>query len=101
MQRGFFKEDSKSCRKSAKSCASICIYQSGFFITTNEMSNFGQELDTEAISTRLAVSETDSFHYCADVLKDEPLFSDNESQMAIAPMREQSILISTRKNIHC
>ena len=77
--------------------ASICIYQSGFVITTNEMPNFGQGLDAEAISTRLAVFQTEPlksvrrsctrwmrkncmpvFHYCADVLKDEPLFSDNE-----------------------
>ena len=39
--------------------ASICIYQFEFFITTNEMPNFGQGLDAEAISTRLAVFETD------------------------------------------
>ena len=39
--------------------ASICIYQSGFFITTNEMPNFGQGLDAEAISTRLAVFQTE------------------------------------------
>ena len=38
--------------------ASICIYQSGFFITKNEMPNFDQGLDTEAILTGLAVFET-------------------------------------------
>ena len=78
--------------------ASIYIYQSGFFITTNEMLNFGQGLNAEAISTRLAVFQTEPlksvrrsctrwmrkncmpvFHYCADALKDEPLFSDNDS----------------------
>ena len=78
--------------------ASICIYQKGFFITTNAMPNFGQGLDAEAISTQLAVFQTEPlkcvrhsctrrmrkncmpiFHYCGDVLKDEPLFSDNES----------------------
>ena len=62
------------------------------------MPNFGQGLDAEAISTRLAVFQTEPlksvrrsctrwmrkncmpvFHYCADALKDEPLFSDNDS----------------------
>ena len=62
------------------------------------MPNFGQRLDAEAISTRLAVFQTEPlksvrrsctrrmrkncmpiFHYCEDVLKDEPLFSDNDS----------------------
>ena len=62
------------------------------------MPNFRHGLDAEATSTRLAVFETEPlksvrrsctrwmrknympiFHYFADVLKHEPLFSDNES----------------------
>ena len=72
-------------------------YSSGFYITTNEMPNFGQEPDGRAIKRRLSVFETVPipnlrnrvsdwlhkncmmvFHYCAEQLKDEPLFSEDE-----------------------
>ena len=76
--------------------ASKCVYKSGFYITTNEMPRFGG-VDDEAIRRRLAVFQTDPlptvkrsttkwlrkncmqvFHYCADELKDQDLFSDND-----------------------
>ena len=76
--------------------ASKCLYKSGFYITTNEMPRFGG-VDDEAIRRRLAVFQTDPlptvqrsttkwlrkncmqvFHYCADELKDQDLFSDND-----------------------
>ena len=72
-------------------------YNSGFYITTNEMPNFGQGSDDRAIKHRLSVFETVPtpnprnrvsdwlrkncmmvFHYCAEQLKDEPLFSEDE-----------------------
>ena len=73
-------------------------YRSGIYITTNEMSNFGVGADAEAVERRLSIFETKSipnprnrlsewlrynammvFHYCANELKDEPLFSDDEN----------------------
>ena len=75
---------------------SKCVYKSGFYITTNEMPHFGG-VDDEAIRRRLAVFQTDPlttakhsttkwlckncmqvFHYCAEDLKDQDLFSDND-----------------------
>ena len=77
--------------------ASVCVYKSGFFMTTNKMPYFGEGPDAEAISTRLAVFDTQPlpqvrrsctrwmpkncmtvFHYCADKLKNEPLSYDND-----------------------
>ena len=76
--------------------AGVCVYKSGFFMITNKMPYFGEGPDAEAISTCLAVFDTQPlpqvrrsctrwmrkncmtvFHYCADKLKNEPLFSDN------------------------
>ena len=72
-------------------------YNSGFYITTNEMPNFGQGADDRAIKRWLSVFETVPipnprnrvsdwlrkncmmvFHYCAEQLKDEPLLSEDE-----------------------
>ena len=71
--------------------ANVCVYNSGFFMTTSKMPYFGEGPDAEAISTRLAVFDTQSlqqvrqsctrwmhknyvsFHYCADKPKNEPL----------------------------
>ena len=72
-------------------------YKSGILITTNELPDFGQGPDGRAISERLAVFEMKPlkkvrrfvtawlrkncmtvFHYCANLLKEEPLFSDDE-----------------------
>ena len=77
--------------------ANVCVYKSGFFMTTNKMPYFGEGPDAEAISTRLAVFDTQPFpqvrqsctrwmrkncttvfHYCADKL--QPLFSDNDDE---------------------
>ena len=77
--------------------ASVCVYKSGFFMTTNKMPYFGEGPDAEAISTCLAVFDTQPlpqvrqsctrwmrkncmtvFYYCADKLKNEPLFSDSD-----------------------
>ena len=38
--------------------ASVCVYKSGFFMTTNKMPYFGEGPDAEAISTSLAVFDT-------------------------------------------
>ena len=38
--------------------ASVCVYKSGFFMTTNRMPYIGEGPDAEAISTRLAVFDT-------------------------------------------
>ena len=69
-------------------------YNSGYYITTNEVQNVGQGSDDRPIKRRLSVFETvpflnprnrvsdwlrkNCFHYCAEQLKDEPLFSENE-----------------------
>ena len=77
--------------------ASACVYKSGFFMTTNKIAYFGEGPDAEGISTRLAVFDTQPFpqlrrscirwmckncrlvfHYCAEKLKNEFLFSDND-----------------------
>jgi len=69
------------------------LYNGGFFITTNEYPNFGNEVDCEAIKNRLDIFETkpllqkdnsvtgwlrlhcmDVFHYLAYVLRNESLF---------------------------
>jgi len=69
------------------------LYNGGFFITTNEYPNFGNEVDCEAIKKRLDIFETkpllhkdnsvtgwlrlhcmDVFHYLAYVLRNESLF---------------------------
>ncbi|XP_066931772.1 uncharacterized protein [Clytia hemisphaerica] len=68
-------------------------YNSGFFITTNEYPDFGNQTDCDAIRKRLEVFQTSSlkrrdtsvsgwlrmncmevFHYLADYLRDEPIF---------------------------
>ena len=73
-------------------------YRSGIYITTNEIPNFGVGADAEAVERRLSIFKTKSipnprnrvsewlrynammvFHYCANELKDEPLFSDDEN----------------------
>ncbi|XP_066925534.1 uncharacterized protein [Clytia hemisphaerica] len=73
-------------------------YNSGFFLTTNEMPDFVNDIDNQAIATRLEVFNCDSlpkkdkkvtrwlrqncmqvFHYLAEVLKDTPLF-DNDME---------------------
>ena len=73
-------------------------YRSGTYITTNEMPNFGVGADAEAVERRWSIFETKSipnprnrvsewlrynaimvFHYCANELKDELLFSDDKN----------------------
>lgn len=73
------------------------VYRSGFYITTNEMPDFGEGPDGRAIERRLSVFTTQPipnprnrvsdwyrknamciFHYCAVQLKDQPLFSEDE-----------------------
>ena len=72
-------------------------YKSGILITTTELPDFGQGPDGRAIRERLAVFEMKPlkkvrrfvtawlrknfmtmFHYCANLLKEDPLFSDDE-----------------------
>ena len=90
-------EDAKRVLPQKHKEASVCVYKSGFFMTTNKMPYFGEGPDAEAISTRPAVLDTQPlpqvrrlctrwmrkncmtvFHYYADKLKNEPLFSEND-----------------------
>ena len=73
-------------------------YQSGIYITTNGMPNFGVGADAEALERRSSIFETKSIpnlrnrvsewlrynalialHYCANELKNELLFSDDKN----------------------
>ncbi|XP_066928609.1 uncharacterized protein [Clytia hemisphaerica] len=84
--------------------ATKVMYNSGFFITTNVLPNFGISLDHDAVYSRLKVFMTkplpkkDSsvtkwlrtncmqvFHYCAEVLKETPLFETCDDAYVFAP----------------
>ena len=41
-------------------CATKFVYKSGFFITTNELPDFGSSRDTDAVYKRLAIFQTKS-----------------------------------------
>ena len=78
--------------------AARLYYKSGILITTNDLPNFGEGPDDRAIASRLDVFHMrplpkvrksvtawlrkncmSVFHYCAEKLKDEPLFSEGEN----------------------